>query len=265
MTAEATEWPAEALRLIASGETYDAAVLDMNMPEMSGIELARKIRALGAAGTLPLVLLSSLVPLSDRGRKDIREYRLRGHASKADQTVAAVECFHGHFCQRADPYSQTGTVRRAPAADSTMATRLPLRILLVDDNATNRKLGAKVLERLGYRIDVAVDGRAAVASYTARQHDLILMDIEMPDMDGVEATRLIRVSDKHDAGQPFIVALTANVMAGDRERYLDAGMDDYVSKPLRVEELVASLEKAVSTRNQRRSDLETSLNVEVGG
>ena len=131
--------------------------------------------------------------------------------------------------------------RRVRDVDSTMATRLPLRILLVDDNATNRKLGAKVLERLGYRIDVAVDGRAAIASYTGGQHDVILMDIEMPDMDGIEATRLIRASDFDEGSQPFIVALTANAMAGDRERYLDAGMDDYVSKPLRVEELVASL------------------------
>ena len=136
-----------------------------------------------------------------------------------------------------------------------MATGLPLRILLVDDNATNRKLGVKVLERLGYRIDVAADGRAAVASHAGGHHDVILMDIEMPDMDGIEATRLIRASASDEASQPFIVALTANAMAGDRERYLDAGMDDYVSKPLRVEELVASLKKAVSTRSQRHVEI----------
>lgn len=264
MTADATESPAEALRLIASGETYDAAVLDMNMPEMSGVELARKIRALGAAGALPLVLLSSLVPVSDRARKDITGIGFAAMLSKPIKPSPLLNAFMGIFAS-APIRAAKPERRKGPSADSTMATRLPLRILLVDDNATNRKLGAKVLERLGYRIDVAMDGRAAVASYATWQHDLILMDIEMPDMDGVEATKLIRASDKHDAGQPFIVALTANVMAGDRERYLDAGMDDYVSKPLRVEELVASLEKAVSTRNQRRPGFTTSLNVEIGG
>jgi len=125
-----------------------------------------------------------------------------------------------------------------------MAAKLPLRILLVDDNITNRKIGSKVLERLGYKVDLAVDGETAISSFAEGQHDVILMDIEMPDMDGLEATRLIRASGARNSLQPFIVALTANAMAGDRERYLAAGMDDYLSKPLRVEELVASLKRA---------------------
>ena len=125
-----------------------------------------------------------------------------------------------------------------------MAIKLPLRILLVDDNATNRKLGFKVLERLGYKAELAGDGRSAISSYVEGRHDVILMDIEMPDMDGLEATRLIRTSAAPEIRQPYIVALTANAMAGDRERYLDAGMDDYLSKPLRVDELVASLRRA---------------------
>ena len=264
MTAEATGSPAEALRLMTFGKVYDAAVLDMNMPEMTGIELAQKIRALGAEGKLPLVLLSSLVPLSDRDRKDIESIGFAAMLPKPIKPSPLLNAFMGIFggasSRIAKPQHRSELV-----IDSTMATRLPLRILLVDDNATNRRLGAKVLERLGYRIDVAADGRAAVASHTGGQHDVILMDIEMPDMDGIEATRLIRASDSDEASQPFIVALTANAMAGDRERYLDAGMDDYVSKPLRVEELVASLKKAVSTRSQRRAGIEPSSDIEAEG
>ena len=105
---------------------------------------------------------------------------------------------------------------------------------------------------------MAVDGRSGVASYADGQHDVILMDIEMPDMDGIEAARLIRASGPHEASQPFIVALTANAMAGDRERYLDAGMDDYVSKPLRIEELAASLRRAVVMRTHQRAATEPS-------
>ncbi|TIV06940.1 MAG: response regulator, partial [Mesorhizobium sp.] len=126
-----------------------------------------------------------------------------------------------------------------------MANTFPLQILLVDDNATNRKLGSKVLERLGYKPDLAIDGQSAIAAYSQGSHDVILMDIEMPDMDGLEATRLIRRINAEPVHRPFIIALTANAMAGDRERYLNAGMDDYLSKPLRVEDLIASLNKAV--------------------
>ena len=254
MTAEATESPAEALRLVTSGEAYDAAVLDMNMPEMSGIELALKIRALGAQGKLPLILLSSLVPLSHRVRKDIDNIGFAAMLPKPIKPSPLLNVFMGIF-GGARIGAAKSEHRKDLVIDRTMATGLPLRILLVDDNATNRKLGVKVLERLGYRIDVAADGRAAVASHAGGHHDVILMDIEMPDMDGIEATRLIRASASDEASQPFIVALTANAMAGDRERYLDAGMDDYVSKPLRVEELVASLKKAVSTRSQRHVEI----------
>ncbi|TIV92159.1 MAG: response regulator, partial [Mesorhizobium sp.] len=144
---------------------------------------------------------------------------------------------------------------KSPVLDSAMAAKFPLRILLVDDNATNRKLGFKVLERLGYRAELAGDGQSAISSYAEGRHDIILMDIEMPDMDGVKATRLIRASGSREQRQPYIVALTANAMAGDRERYLDAGMDDYLSKPLRVEELVASLKRAVLVSGQRSNNL----------
>ncbi|MER9328701.1 GAF domain-containing protein [Mesorhizobium sp. M0488] len=243
MVPHTTESPLDALRRISSGENYDALVLDMNMPEMDGIELAKRLRGLGQSGDLPLILLSSLVPLDERNRADIESIKFAAMLPKPIKPSPLLNAFMSVFAE-ASTRSTKPDQPKGPFLDSEMATKLPLRILLVDDNITNRKIGSKVLERLGYKVDLAVDGETAISSFAKGQHDVILMDIEMPDMDGLEATRLIRSSGSGDSLQPFIVALTANAIAGDRERYLEAGMDDYLSKPLRVEELVASLKRA---------------------
>ncbi|MDX8525783.1 GAF domain-containing protein [Mesorhizobium sp. MSK_1335] len=258
MVASASEHPADALLRLEAGEVFDVIVLDMNMPDMDGIELARKIRALESKDSVPLVLLSSMVPMSEDRKKEMEGLKFAAALSKPIKPSpllnALLSIFAGTPTRYHRPDQPKGT-----ALDSAMAEKLPLRILLVDDNATNRKLGSKVLERLGYRPDLAVDGRSAVSSYIQASHDVILMDIEMPDMDGLEATRLIRASGSENARQPLIVALTANAMAGDRERYLEAGMDDYLSKPLRVEDLIASLNKAVPAARQRRGDAAKDL------
>lgn len=250
MVPHTTESPLNAFDRIASGQHYDAVVLDMNMPEMDGIELAKRLRGLGQSGDLPLILLSSLVPLDERNKADIESIKFAAMLPKPIKPSPLLNAFMSVFAEAPVRPARTDQPK-GPALDSSMAEKFPLRILLVDDNNTNRKLGFKVLERLGYRPDLAIDGRSAVSTYTQGSHDVILMDIEMPDMDGLAATRLIRASGIQDARQPFIVALTANAMAGDRERYLDAGMDDYLSKPLRVEDLIASLNKAVVSGGRR--------------
>ena len=124
-----------------------------------------------------------------------------------------------------------------------MAQRCPLSILLVDDNKTNQKLGALVLKRLGYAVKIAENGQEAITMQYDNGFNTILMDIEMPVADGVEATRRIRKLDNGNS-EPYIIAMTANAMEGDRERYLAAGMNGYISKPLRVNELVTGLEAA---------------------
>ncbi len=242
--------PLDALRRISDGEGFDVVVLDMNMPEMDGIELASAIRTLGEKGSMPLILLSSMAPIPEQKKKEMEGIHFAAMLAKPIKPSPLLNAFMGLFAGTATRAARPEP-SKAPAFDSTMADKLPLRILLVDDNATNRKLGSKVLERLGYKPELAGDGQSAIAQYAERRHDVILMDIEMPDMDGLEATRLIRSSGSSGARQPFIVALTANAMAGDRERYLEAGMDDYLSKPLRVEELVASLKRAVLAGGER--------------
>jgi CheY-like chemotaxis protein/HPt (histidine-containing phosphotransfer) domain-containing protein len=124
--------------------------------------------------------------------------------------------------------------------DSGMAAGLPLRILLVEDNATNQKLADALLKRLGYHADIASNGLEAVQALDRQMYDVVLMDIQMPEMDGMDATRAIRRTLPGDR-QPHIIAMTANAMPGDREACLAAGMNDYISKPVRVESLAAAL------------------------
>ena len=137
--------------------------------------------------------------------------------------------------------------------DPEMAARHPLRILLAEDNALNQQMALQILGRLGYRADVANNGVEAIAALRRSRYDVVLMDVQMPEMDGLEAARRICAEWPRDR-RPRLVAMTANAMAGDREECLAAGMDDYLAKPIRVPELVASLELV----RGEPSDLETS-------
>jgi len=152
----------------------------------------------------------------------------------------------------------------APAApkpavdlDGRLGDECPLSILIVDDHPTNRKFCAALLRKLGYAPQVAASGREAVDMTAASSFDTILMDIEMPEMDGIEAMRIIR-SLRSEVAQPYFIALTANAIAGDRETYLKAGMDNYVSKPIELAGLVAALRtswQASVARRQRGNSL----------
>ncbi|HXD11646.1 MAG TPA: response regulator, partial [Anaerolineales bacterium] len=126
--------------------------------------------------------------------------------------------------------------------DPGLAARHPLKILLAEDNAVNQKLALRLLEQMGYRADVASNGLEAVESVARQKYDVVLMDVQMPEMDGLEATRHI-VASKPDS-HPHIIGLTANAMQGDREACLEAGMQDYIAKPIRVDELVDALLRA---------------------
>jgi CheY-like chemotaxis protein len=152
-----------------------------------------------------------------------------------------------HFTIRAQEAPESEAMRTVsrekPLLDPAMAQRNPLRILLAEDNAVNQKLALRLLEKLGYRADVAGNGLETIEALERHSYDVILMDIQMPEMDGLEATKQIR-GQGQPAKQPAIIAMTAGAMEGDREAALAAGMDDYVTKPIRVEELVSALEKA---------------------
>jgi CheY-like chemotaxis protein/HPt (histidine-containing phosphotransfer) domain-containing protein len=140
----------------------------------------------------------------------------------------------------------------APALDANLARRLPLRLLLADDNPINQKVGQSVLHKLGYRSDIANNGREVLTALEQKAYDILFLDVQMPEMDGLEAAR--QICHRWPAeSRPRIVAMTGNALTGDREKCLQAGMDDYISKPVRIAELQAALERWGPTR-QRKSD-----------
>jgi CheY-like chemotaxis protein/HPt (histidine-containing phosphotransfer) domain-containing protein len=146
--------------------------------------------------------------------------------------------------------------RRAekPRLDVNLAAQLPARVLLADDHPTNQKLGRMILKRLGYSSDVAANGLEVLEALERQLYDLILMDIEMPEMDGVEATRRIIATYPEDK-RPKIIAVTANAMEGDRERFIAAGMSDYVSKPIRVDALVRAMQASLGAAPVKTEDV----------
>jgi GAF domain-containing protein/CheY-like chemotaxis protein len=234
MSSRATESPAEALHWIEQGEAFDLAIVDMHMPEMDGVTLAQKIRERRA--TLPLVLFSSL------GRREAGadDGLFDAYLTKPIRQSQLFDTLVGILAQDATPKS----VPAAPASsrlDPGMAARHPLRILLAEDNVVNQKLALRILQQMGYRADLASNGIEAIESVQRQVYDVVLMDVQMPEMDGLDASRQITARWKlHE--RPRIVAMTANAMQGDREECLAAGMDDYLTKPIRVEQLVRALD-----------------------
>jgi signal transduction histidine kinase/DNA-binding response OmpR family regulator len=229
--------PEEGLRRLNDGSHYDLAILDLNMPDIDGIGLARALRTDERHRALPLVLFTSVVPLSQAQRDSVRALgfaEVLAKPIKPSSLQSALVRVLGGECQ-----VTVAAPRPAPSIDLSFALEFPLRILLVDDNQTNRKLGKKVLERLGYGIDLAENGQEGFEAVRRQPYDIIFLDVEMPVMDGVEACRLIKAeAGKHS---PRIVALTANAITGDREKYLASGFDGYLSKPLNLDELKLQL------------------------
>ncbi|MBI3162629.1 MAG: GAF domain-containing protein, partial [Chloroflexi bacterium] len=235
MEALDTESPKEVLRWLEEGKTFDIAILDMHMPEMDGLMLAREIRKTGAK--FPLVLFSSL----GRREADDRDNLFAAYLTKPIKQSQLFDTLAGFFVTYKDQEDRARPADRVKL-DPELASRHPLRILLAEDNVVNQKLALRLLEQMGYRADVAANGLEAVQAVEQRPYDVILMDIQMPELDGLDATRRI-VTAQPDT-HPRIIGLTANAMQGDREMCLAAGMNDYIPKPIRVGELVEALLKA---------------------
>ncbi len=235
---ECTSGP-EALSLIKAGETFDVAILDMQMPEMDGMMLAEELRRYRDADALPLVMLTSL------GRREVGPQRVH-FAAFLNKPIKVSQLYNTLVTVLVGDEVEADA-KRAEAIerrfDHTIGQRMPLRIILAEDNTVNQKLALRVLERMGYRADVAGNGLEAIEAIERQGYDLILMDVQMPELDGLEASRYI-VKHWSKEERPYIVAMTANAMQGDREECLAAGMDDYLSKPIQVKELQESLERA---------------------
>ena len=225
-----------------SGESYDLAVLDMQMPEMDGIELARAIKDDPLVASTRLMLLTSVgLDVGEEARrvgvesvlsKPVRQSQL--HDALATMMAAPPESpAPGSFRKGAMPFD------RAAAAGEGSSARG--HVLLAEDHPVNQRVAVGMLERLGYRVDVVPNGRETVAALSRVPYTAVLMDVQMPEMDGYEATREIRRLEEGSARRTPVIAMTANAMRGDREKALAAGMDDYLSKPVRLEDLAEML------------------------
>jgi signal transduction histidine kinase/DNA-binding response OmpR family regulator len=235
----AVERAPEALALVEKGEHFDVAALDMLMPEMDGLELAREIRRLRDEQELPLVLLTSLSGLP--------QTRSAGEFSaQLTKPIKASQLYNALLRALAQPATEptAAALEAGIAAGADNMTETPsLRILLAEDNAVNQKVALRILDKLGYRADVASNGLEALEALERQTYDVVLMDVQMPEMDGLDASR--RICERWpDESRPRIIAMTANAMIEDREACFAAGMDDYVAKPVRPEELAEALSRA---------------------
>ena len=229
--ARETESPAQALEWVQQGDPFDLALVDYQMPEMDGIALAKAIRQVPTARSLALVLLSSI------GQTLPVEPDEAGFAAVLSKPVR-LSTLQDRLCEILG--GRPGVMPPPPDPAPEASARDPLRILVAEDNPANQQVALRLLERLGHHAELAASGREVLEQLSRSAYDVILMDVQMPEMDGLETTRAICA--RWPAGErPRIIAMTAEAMEGDREACLAAGMDDYVVKPVRLDRLGRAL------------------------
>ena len=233
MLARESAYPAQAVEWIGQGDPFDLAILDMQMPDMDGVTLAAEIRRFRDARSLPLVMLTSLGSREDvPGRVEFAACLTK--PVKPAQLYDALMSVFGTAPARVQ--APEPRERRV----GQLAERLPLRILVAEDNVVNQQLAVLLLQKLGYRADVAANGLEVLDALDRETYDVVIMDVQMPEMDGLETTRQIR--QRWPAWRrPHVIAATASAMQEEREACLAAGMDAYLSKPIRVESLATAL------------------------
>jgi two-component system sensor histidine kinase/response regulator len=233
--------PEDALPLLRrrqrDGQPFHVLLLDANMPGMHGLELARQIADDAGLAKVSVILLtsgSSLIDTEERRRLGVSAC-LTKPVKQSELLDAIVECLGG--AKLVEPAATAASI-------AELRKRLPpLRVLLAEDSLVNQKLATALLAPYGHTVEVANNGTEAVRKWSSQQFDLVLMDVQMPEMDGLEATRAIRAAEQADGRHTPILALTAHAIKGDRELCLETGMDAYISKPVRAPELYGAIEQ----------------------
>ena len=228
----------QALEILSQNNDINIILTDMNMAEMNGIELAKSIR--NQYSSIPVILMNTAGSDLYKKEGEIFSFVL----TKPFRQIMLRDYILNIFSQP--------VINREISADNLaddFATQYPLRILIAEDNLINQKIATKILTKLGYQPSLANNGKEALETVSNEHYDVILMDVQMPEMDGLEATRMIRTCLEI---QPVIIAMTANVMQGDKDDCIQAGMDDYMSKPIDMKELLSQLEKWALVIKERR-------------
>jgi len=223
----------DAIQVLSESAPFDLLITDMQMPEIDGVGLALLVKELYPY--LPIILLSSI---GDERSKSNSTLFTSVLTKPIKQNVLSRHILSSLGQQRNISLEESSQQQKL---EVQFAGKFPMQILIAEDNLVNQKLTSRVLQKLGYDSEIASNGREAVTALTRKHFDLILMDVQMPEMDGLEATRQIRAQLTR---QPIIIAMTANAMQGDREECLKAGMNDYISKPVKVEILMQMLERS---------------------
>jgi CheY-like chemotaxis protein len=254
----------EALKMMrtaaAEGIPYDLALLDFQMPEMDGLGLACAINSDSVIRITRLVILTSHGQLLTPA--ELQEFGIDACIVKPTKQSRLFDCIVNAVNRMAGRNNRAKTVAQTPAAVPAVPLKAPpvlmkLRILIADDNGANRTVALGQVRELGYAAEAVADGSEVLKALEQVPYDVILMDCQMPELDGYEATKMIRQREQAlDGLCPWktpmhIIAMTAHAMDGDREKCLAAGMDDYVSKPVRVSELKEVLEKAQTVESRR--------------
>jgi CheY-like chemotaxis protein len=245
----------ELLRAAAArGEPYDLAILDMHMPDMDGIVLAQAIKAAPTIASVRLVMLTSTGVYGDAEKA--RQSGIMAYLSKPVRQSQLYNCL---MTAIEAPSTSSGTQPPHPRV-ATVQPALCGHVLLAEDNAVNQRVAVRMLERLGCQVEVTANGREAVDALERCVYDVVLMDCQMPEMDGFAATRVIREREAKSAQMRIpIIALTAHAMKGDREQCLAAGMDDYLSKPFTLEQLHTVLRRWLAPESVSQPTPEPSV------
>ena len=247
MRSRKTKSGSEALTMLKSKkkiDRVDLVLLDFQMPEMDGLVLTQEIRKKKNANELPIMMLTSAT--TPVFKEKIRNLGLLAVLVKPIKPSELYNEIIAHYSSR--PKASETPIKKQ-MFDSQLADEHPLKILVTEDNIVNQTLTVLILERLGYQADLVGNGKEALEAVKKKRYDLVLMDIQMPEMDGLTATKCIR-QDLQKENQPRIVAMTAAAMKEDRDKCIEAGMDDYIIKPVSIEDLTRILSSPHVTMNE---------------
>jgi CheY-like chemotaxis protein/HPt (histidine-containing phosphotransfer) domain-containing protein len=245
MTVETAANSRETFGRLNQSAAFDVVLLDLQLPDMDGLALADEIRKQPYGRYLPLILLSGVRLRSDDARPSAMGISVFVHKPVRPGQLLDALCRAMSLQVQREKKSAS-----APVLDVNFARRLPLRVLMADDNAINQKVGLSVLQKLGYRADVANNGTEVMRALEQKPYDVLFLDVQMPEMDGLECVRQICSRWTRDK-RPVVIAMTGNALMGDREKCLAAGMDDYISKPVRISELQSALERWGPTKSRK--------------